>query len=244
MTGSIIRTTHPCVHRLIVRVGVIARAIGADGVMVVVPIAPVPIQIRRNAIVRMPPMRPIIPIPRRIPAHPIRTPKPIIDIRPIDIYGFDDIIGAVDILIADDLHGNALCLRVFLHKDRRHVLIHILGENGLDDHQVAITVRRLDDTQIIHLPVAVEVEIGESRVRIVEHILKLLQVFGLPEEGRHSLQIKVLGYISRGGGNGNRLIRMQPQGGQQQPEGQKQGSCFHNQTSFKLWCIFSFLVRI
>lgn len=213
MTGGIIRTAHTGVHRLIVRVGVIARAIGADGVMIVVPIAPVPIDIRRNAIVGVPPMRPIIPIPRRIPAHPIRTPKPIVDIRPIDIHGFDDIVGAIDILVADDLHGNTLTLRVFLYKDRCHVLIHIPGENRLDDHQVPITVSRLDDTQIIHLTVAVEVEIGESRVGVVEHIFKLLQVFGLPEEGCHGLQIKVFGYISRSRGNGYSLVRMQPQRG-------------------------------
>lgn len=172
-------------------VRVVPRAIGTDGVPVVMPIAVVPIYIRCHAVVGVPPAGPVVPVVGRVPAHPVGTPEPIVDIRAIDIYGLDDVVGAIDVLIADNLHRNALCLRVFLYIDRCHVLIDVLCQHRLNDHEVAAAVGGLDDTQVVHLPVAVEVKVGERRVGVVEHLLKLFEVFGLPEQRSHRLQVEV-----------------------------------------------------
>ena len=159
---------------------------------VVVPVAVVPIYIRCDAVVGVPPAGPIVPIVGRVPAHPVGTPEPVVDVGAIDIYGLDDVVGAIDVLIADDLHGNTLCLRVFLNIDRCHVLIDVLCQHGLDDYEVAAAVGGLDDAEVVHLPVAVEVEVGERRVGVVEHLLKLFEVLCLPEQRCHSLQVEVL----------------------------------------------------
>lgn len=151
----------------------------------------VPIYIRCDAIVGVPPAGPVVPVIRRVPAHPVGAPEPVVDVGAIDIDGFDDVVGAIDVLIADDLHGNALCLRVFLHENGGYVLIDVLCQHRLNDHEVAAAVGGLDDTEVVHLPVAVEVEVGEGRVGVVEHLFELFEVFGLPEQRCHRLQVEV-----------------------------------------------------
>ena len=56
---------------------------------------------------------------------------------------------------------------------------------------MACVVGSLDDTEVVHLSVAVEVEVGEGRVRVVEHLFELFEVFGLPEQRSHRLQVEV-----------------------------------------------------
>lgn len=180
------------IHGAIVVVRVVSRAVGADGMPMVMPIAVVPIYIRCNAVVGVPPTGPVVPVVRRVPAYPVGTPEPIVDVGAIDIDGLDDVVGAIDVLVADDLHCNALCLWVFLHIDRGYVLIDVLCQHGLDDNEVAAAVGSLDDTEVVHLSVAVEVEVGEGRVGVVEHLFELFEVFGLPEQRSHRLQVEVL----------------------------------------------------
>lgn len=57
---------------------------------------------------------------------------------------------------------------------------------------MAIVVRRLDYTQIIHVAIAIEVEVGESRIGVIEHLLKLLEVLGLAEKRGNSLEVEIL----------------------------------------------------
>ena len=78
----------------------------ATSVMVMKMMAVVPVSPIMDAPPSMPPMRPISPVPRRVPAYPIWTPKPVIYHRSVDIYRFDDIVGSIYILIADNLHGH------------------------------------------------------------------------------------------------------------------------------------------
>ena len=49
-------------------------------------------------------------------------------------------------------------------------------------------------------------KVGECRVWIIEHLLELLQVFGLTKQGSYSLQIQVLGNIGSGGGDSHGLV--------------------------------------
>lgn len=191
MACSIVGAANRLIHRTIVVVRVVPRAIGADGVPVVMPIAVVPIYIRCDAVVGVPPAGPVVPVVRRVPAHPVGAPEPIVDVGAIDINGLDDVVGAIDVLIADDLHGNTLCIRVFLHENGGYVLIDVLCQHRLNDHEVAAAVSGLDDTQVVHLPVSVEVEVGEGRVGVVEHLFELFEVFGLPEQRCHRLQVEV-----------------------------------------------------
>ena len=57
---------------------------------------------------------------------------------------------------------------------------------------MAIVVRRLDHAQIIHVAIAIEVEVRESRIGVIEHLLKLLEVLGLTEKRSNRLEVEVL----------------------------------------------------
>ena len=85
-------------------------------------------------------------------------------------------------------------------------MIDILSQYGLDDHEVAVVIGSLDDAQIVHFSIAIEVEVGECRIRIIEQLLKLLQVFGLSKEGCNRLKIEVFGYVGRSGSDCHRLV--------------------------------------
>lgn len=133
MTLRKIIAAHTIVHRTIVWMMVVYRTIGADRMMVVMPITVIPIQEWIHAVVWMPPMWIIAPIVWRVPTYPRRTPEPIVDHWTIDIHWLNDIVLAIDIFVTNNLHGDLVFL-VFLHKDRRHILVNILCQDGLDNH--------------------------------------------------------------------------------------------------------------
>lgn len=62
MTCSVVCPPNRFIHSVIMVVRMISGAIGADGVVVMMPIAMVPIYIRCHTVVREPPARPIVPI--------------------------------------------------------------------------------------------------------------------------------------------------------------------------------------
>lgn len=94
---------------------------------------------------RMPPMWIVSPIVWRMPTYPRGAPEPIVDHWTIDIYRLDDIVLTIDILITNHLYGD-LILLVFLHKNRSHILVDILCQDGLDNHQVAVVIGCFDNT--------------------------------------------------------------------------------------------------
>ena len=205
MTMRIIIAAYTIIHIMIMCMMMMPHAERAVRIVVVVPIAVIPIQERIYAIVWTPPTWPIAPIIWRVPTNPRCSPKPIINQWSIDIYWFDDIIGTIDILVAHHLHSN-LVIGILLDEDRCHILIDILSQYGLDDHKVAVVIGSLDDAQIVHFSIAIEVEVGECRVWIIEQLLKLLQVFGLSKEGCYGLEIEVFRYIGRSGSDSHRLV--------------------------------------
>lgn len=150
----------------------------AVAVSVVERIAVVPVVVIRPDGVRIPPARVVTPVPRRRVGVPVGSPEPVVDDRLVDIDGLDDIVRPVDILIADYLHGYFLRL-VFLHIDGSHILIDVFGEDGLQDDKPFAAFAHFHYTDIVDLPVAVEVEVAECRVGVVEQLLKLLEVFRL-----------------------------------------------------------------
>ena len=87
----------------------------------------VPIVVPQPAAVRVIPTRPVTPIPRRVPASPIRSPEPVINDRGVDIHRLYNVVGSIDVFISYHLRSHLLCGRVLLHVDRRYVLKNILG---------------------------------------------------------------------------------------------------------------------
>lgn len=184
------------------RATVVERAV----VMVVmVCVAVMPVHIPCYAVVMIPPAGIVSPIPRRIPCVPCGRPKPIVDDRTVDIYGFDDIVGTIYILIADDLNRN-LIRCIFLYVYRGDILVDIFCQDSLQDDHTLVALAYLYYADIIHVTIAIEVEVVVELTRVVELGLKFLQVLGLCKQVGYYLQVQGLRYIRTVGRNGDRLV--------------------------------------
>ena len=168
-------------------------------------VAVMPIPIVVPTTVSVPPAGVISPIPRTMPCVPCVAPEPIVDIRSIQIYRFDYIVGAVDILIADDLNRDFVLI-VFLYIDRGYVLVDVFRQNGLQYDQSFLSLACLYYAQVIYLAVSVQIQVAESAIRVVEHRLELLQVFSFCKKLSYNLQIQSLGDVRTVGRNGDRFV--------------------------------------
>ena len=83
--------------------------------MVMPVVAMIPVAVHRAAMPTVPPVGIIAPVPRRGPASPEGIPEPVVDIRTVDIYRLDDVVGAIDVLVTDHLRGNLAGSLVLLH---------------------------------------------------------------------------------------------------------------------------------
>ena len=155
----------------------------------------------------MPPISgPIAPIPRRCPAYPCCRPEPVINNGTVDIDRFDDVVLAIKPGVTYNLYMHLVCF-VFLHRDRRYILVNILSQHGLDDDEVRTITLHLHDTQVVHDAVAVEVEIGDMTLLGVELLLKLLQITYFAKEGGDSTQVEVLANVGTCGRHCDCLVR-------------------------------------
>ena len=109
----------------------------------------------------------------------------------INIHGLDDIVGAVDILVTDDLDGYLVCF-VFLNIYRRHILVDVFRQDSLQYDEAFLAFAHFHYADIVNIAVAVQVKVTERRVGVVEQGLKLLKVFGLCKKFRYYLQVKPL----------------------------------------------------
>ena len=89
-------------------------------------VAASPVPIVCPAVVYVPPVRIVAPIPGRGPCVPAGAPEPIVDNGTIDIYGLDDVVRSVNVLVTYYLNGHIIAF-VFLYVDRRYVLVDIFG---------------------------------------------------------------------------------------------------------------------
>jgi hypothetical protein len=144
MANSIIVSLHPMMHVVEVTVWMMHCMIGADWVMIVVPMATIPIQVWIDVVIWSPPCWPIVPIVWRMPAYPCSGPEPIVDKWSVDIDRLDDIVGSVDVLITNHLNRNRLCGFVFLDEDGSYILINILRKYGLDHNKMFVIVSSLN----------------------------------------------------------------------------------------------------
>ena len=179
-------------------IAVVRRATVAERAVVMVVmvcVAVVPVHVPCYAVVMIPPAGVIAPIPRRIPCVPCGRPKPIVDNRTVDIYGFDDVVRAVDIFVTYHLRSDLTCALVFLYIYGCHILEYILCQHGLDNHKVFVAGRGLHYAEVIHYSVTVQIQVGESGVGVVEECFELLHVLDCAEQCSHRFQIERLAYV-------------------------------------------------
>ena len=143
-------------------------------------VAMMPIPIVCPATMNVPPSGPVTPVPGRVPCNPCVTPEPIVDYRTINVYGLYDIVGSINVLIANYLYRD-LILLVLFNIYRGYILIDILCQYGLKNDEALVAFSGLNYAQIIYLPIAIEIKVTERTIRIVEHRLELLQVLSLCE---------------------------------------------------------------
>ncbi len=99
----------------------------------------------------------------------------------------DDVIGTVEIRIADNLG-----VVVILNHYRRHVLCGIKGIHVLYDDEVRTAVDLLDHTEIIHIAVPVEVKIADLARVVVEKPFELLQSARFCKSDGDCLKVKII----------------------------------------------------
>lgn len=111
---------------------------------------------------RMPVVRrEMSPIPGGMPGSITRPDKVRIYGRNSDKYGLNDIIGAIDIGSTYNLDTGIGVDCGYLRNEGGYVLIHIVGEDCLDDKDVSVALNRLYNPQIIDIPVTVEIQIRQ-----------------------------------------------------------------------------------
>ena len=104
-------------------------------------------------------------------------------------YRTYDILGTIDIRIADDLYVEvgSTCLG----HEGSYVLVDISGQACLDQVDVAIALYGLQHTQIVHVAVAVEIQVVDHIARRVEQLLELAYAGRLRKGSCHGLEVEI-----------------------------------------------------
>ena len=206
-------------------------AVGAIVVMVVIVIDMMAIHVECPAMICVPPTGPVTPVPGRIPANPVGTPEPIVDDRNVEVGGFNDIVHSVDVRVANHLNDD-LAVRIFLHIDGGYVLKNVFCQNSLQQNEVLVSVCRFHYSQIINFTVAVQVEVGDMEVFVVEFLLKFFQISTLTEECSNGLEVEVLRDVLAGGANCNRFVcTCRPSKGHYHGHEDKCDTCLHKRVT-------------
>lgn len=104
--------------------------------------------------------------------------------------GLDYIIGSIDERVADDLYIGRTGLAV--HHKGCYILKDIDSQYGLQYDDVVVAAHRLNDADIIHVAITVEVEVGKHIGAAVEESLKLHDASGLSKGGSDSAKVQAL----------------------------------------------------
>lgn len=99
----------------------------------------------------------------------------------------NNVVGAVEIRIADNLR-----IVVILNHYRSHVLIGIVGIHVLNDNEVRTAIDLFDHPEVIHIAVAVEIQIADLTRIVVQIPFKLFQGSCLCKSDGHCLKVKVI----------------------------------------------------
>jgi len=144
---------------------------------------------------------------RRVPAAVTIVAIAVEHRRTTNEYRLDDVAGTVDVGVTYHLYVRACA--VSLHYDGGYVLIDVLSQNSLDHVEVVVAVHSLHYAEVVHVAVAVEVEVGDHVLIGVEDLFELFHGVGLSESGSHGLEVEIKTDIrryranlySRGGGH-------------------------------------------
>ncbi len=135
----------------------------------------------------------------------MRSPEPIVDNRRVEVCGLDNIVFTIDVLIADNLYNN-LFVSIFLHIDGCNVLEDVSCQHSLQQDEVFVAICRLYNSQIINVSIAIEVEVGDVRLLVVEFLLEFFKISTLTEESSNGLEIEFLRDVLVRGTNRNRFV--------------------------------------
>lgn len=105
-------------------------------------------------------VREVIPVIRRAPMCVHRTAETVEQRRAFVEHRLKDISRTVDIRRTDNLYVRRR--ETHLNNKRSYVLIDVSSQNGLDEQHMGAAVKRLKHTQVIDVPVVVEVEVGDD----------------------------------------------------------------------------------
>lgn len=132
----------------------------------------------------------VAPVPRRAPWLVIWSCKVCKDRRGDNIHRLYDVFWTVDVIGTDYLHIIRICAAYLGHQGC-NILIYVWRKYCLDHKHVSPAVNGLHHAQIIHITVAVEVQVGQHVLRIVDKILKILYVCRLGKGCADGLQIQI-----------------------------------------------------
>jgi hypothetical protein len=138
MRCGIIPATYVPIHLVVTVTRLRSVAERAAVVVVMIGVAVMPVPVMRPTAVRVPPSRPVTPVPRTIPCVPSIAPKPVVYNRPINVNGFYDVVLSVHILVADYLNRYFVLL-IFLHVYRGYILVDILCQYRLQNDQTLVS---------------------------------------------------------------------------------------------------------
>ena len=110
-----------------------------------------------------------------------------IDCRAADKGRLNDVVGAIEIGIADNLR-----IVVILNHYRSHVLIGIVGIYVLNDNEVRTAINLFDYAEVVHIAVAVEVQIADLARIIVQVPFEFFQGACLGKSNGYCLKVKVI----------------------------------------------------
>lgn len=132
----------------------------------------------------------VTPVPRRAPWPVIRSCQIGKDRRCGHIYRLYYVLWTVDVIGTDHLHIIRVCAAHFGHQGC-NILIYVWCKYCLDHKHVSPAVNCLHHAQIVHVSVAVEVQVGQHVLRIVDKILKILYVCRLGKGRADGLQVQI-----------------------------------------------------
>ncbi len=137
----------------------------------------------------------IAPIVWRNVASVGRSPKSCIDYGRCYVNRFYDIILTIYVWVSHNLHAYALGGRFLIYKNGRHILIQIFGQYGLYNNHVHIVFHGLYHTQVIHLSIAVQIQIGNLCIFAVDSGFKICQIFRFAKNIRNAIKIQIVADI-------------------------------------------------
>ena len=148
----------------------------------------------------------ITPVIGRAPTIPVRVPEPVVDIRSVIEHRNDHVVGTVYILVPHYLYLHLRGCFIFLNIYTGYILVDILRKYRLKDDETIAPFAGLHYADIIHFAVAIEIEVAELSLRVVELGLKLLQVLRFRKDLSYYPQIQTLRDVTVRGRDGYLFI--------------------------------------